>query len=72
VGGKGGRETPSCKFFNIFSKDFVISQMDLLDILTFQCPNFKNKNKIKDYIMPNPIQTYDIPQNMRPNEFFPL
>jgi hypothetical protein len=70
VGGKGGKETPSCKFLYIFSKDFVISQMDLLDILTFQCPNFKNK--IKDYIMPNPIQTCDIPQNMRPNELFPL
>jgi hypothetical protein len=44
--------------------------MDLLDILTFQCHNFKNKNKTKDYLMPNPIQTYDNPQNMRPMNSF--
>jgi hypothetical protein len=28
--------------------------------------------KIKNKLMPNPTQTYDIPQNMRPYELFPL
>jgi hypothetical protein len=39
------RETPRCKFLCIFSKDFVISQMDLLDILTPQRPNVKKNKK---------------------------
>jgi hypothetical protein len=29
------------RFSFVFSTNFIISQMDLVDILAFQCPNFK-------------------------------
>lgn len=29
------------RFSFVFSTNFIISQMDLIDILAFQCPNFK-------------------------------